>query len=412
MISKEWWRLSLLWLFAHKNKGSGPSLIGRTLIVAVFALSLGVAALSFTLSLVSGFERTISDQISSFYSPMTFSFHWKDKSDFSKIYAQYAEDVEKMEFLWRGQALVVGPNGGRGAVLESRYRFPEYSGSKENYLPLQIGKALADHLGVVQGDPVHLLMPGLFEKSLKSKVEEITQIGVYEIDSRAIVLNQSKVNESYLTSILGGAAQKKEGDAYAARVFLKKNQIDIRNKDQLESLRLSFQEKWKQLFPEDEKLRVQLWFEQKENLLGSIRMDKTLLMIVLSFLVLVAALNVAAALMVLYLERDREIALVRSIGLAPSQLVFWVLSKGFVLGLVSGVLGISLAYAFSLFLKHSGLIKIPPEVYNINSLPLYFDRGEQFFVFVFALFSAMFVAGVLGRRMSKLSLIESLSHRR
>ena len=132
----------------------------------------------------------------------------------------------------------------------------------------------------------------------------------------------------------------------------------------------------------------------------------------MSLIVLVAALNVAAALIVLYFERDRQIATFRALGLGPRDLRWWVMSQGFILGVVASLIGLLASFALGQAFMHWVKIPVPEEIYNLDHLPLLFDWTEQLWVFFFGTFTACCFAFLVGLSLAKTPIEESLGHRR
>jgi lipoprotein-releasing system permease protein len=207
--------------------------------------------------------------------------------------------------------------------------------------------------------------------------------------------------------------KRRPGDAHALRIFLDreggKNPSDP-----------AFVQSWSSRFREaleksrfDEKEPVlKTWFEQKKNLFSSIELDKNVLTLVLSLLTLVAALNIAATLVVLFLERDREIATLQALGLSTPKLVQWICVQGLFLGILSAGLGLLFARLFGWILQRLPISKLPSDIYNISSLPLYFAPEEQFWIFFFGVGAAVLVSLFLGFALSKQKPAVVLGHRR
>ncbi|MEO5667058.1 MAG: FtsX-like permease family protein [Bdellovibrionota bacterium] len=133
---------------------------------------------------------------------------------------------------------------------------------------------------------------------------------------------------------------------------------------------------------------------------------------ILGLLCLVAGLNVAAALVVLFLERDREIAVLRAVGLSRSQLLGWILIQGTLMGVVSAAVGIALSHVFGVILQHLPIAELPGQVYNLTHIPLKFVFREQLAVSVFGVMAAWLLSLLIGISLVKGSFLDTLRHRK
>lgn len=419
-LPKQWWSLTWSWLFKAKSiansNGDGKIIRGHSIFAAILALSLGVGALSLTLAVVSGFEQSLGRKMERYLGTYLVNIGWQDSESFDRFSEQLGDEYEKVESIWRGQALLVGKKGGRGVVFESRRTIFDKATERKSvedetsFIHISLGSALAEYLGVEEGDIIRALLPGITKKGLKAKISNIKNLGVYEIDSRSMIIDENSLVKFFNDHNID-ALKKRPGDAYSLRAYLNPKIYDGVGDDTLFSNQNILQEKAEIFFPEANP-QVLTWKTQHQNRLTTIEHDKSILSIILSILVVVAALNVAAALLVIYFERDREIILIRAIGMTPGQLKQWILLMGIFLGVVSSTLGIIGAVFSSWVLQKTQLIEIPEEIYNLSTLPIYFKPSEQIMVYLFGLFSSCLVAYFLGRKISKMPMVEVLGHRR
>ncbi len=423
----EWWKLSALWLLNLKNRTprARRALVGHSVRIALLGLGCGLAALSLTLAIVSGFEWTLSSYAAETGGDVLHQNPWSNFEGLKKRARLAPRDgLKGIEVFWAAPALIVGPEGGRGVTLEAGRRFdsveafleapvdlPAASSPESSRLPVELGRALADSLKAQTGSRLRILVPGVMRGSLEAEVVQIRDLGIYELESRWV-----KADEAALRARLKQrdpqAFESRPGDAHGLRYFLEDRFHEPHSKDLLDDWRDRYKVALEAA--EDPELAdpyLRTWIEQRQYLLGSIGLDKLVLTVILGLLCLVAGLNVAAALVVLFLERDREIAVLRAVGLSRSQLLSWILIQGTLMGLVASLGGLVLGRVFGEILQSLPIAQLPSQVYNLSVLPLKYVFREQVWVFVYGVAAAWMLSLILGRSLVKGSFLDTLRHR-
>jgi len=428
LLPREWWKLSALWLLNLKNRtpSSRRALVGQSVRIALIGLSCGLAALSLTLAIVSGFEWKLSEYVATTGGDLLHQNSWMHY-DGLKARAALAptEGVEGVEIFWASPALVVGPEGGRGVTIEAGRRFnsvadflastADVASPDSGELPVlevEVGKALADSIKAEVGSQIRILVPGVMRASIQGKVTSLRHIGIHDIESRWL-----KIDDRQLRTLLQAkdpqAFESRPGDAHGIRYFLEESYHHPNTPEKLKRWQDSYRERLDAAAdPGLHEPLLRSWLEQRQNLFGAIGLDKMVLTVVLGLLCLVAGLNVAAALVVLFLERDREIAVLRAVGLSRGQLLGWILIQGTLMGLVSALAAVVLARVFGFILQRLPIAELPSEVYNLSHLPLKFVGSEQLAVFAFGVLAAWLFSLVLGISLVKGSFLDTLRHRK
>jgi lipoprotein-releasing system permease protein len=425
ILPREWWKLSALWLLNLKGRTprARRALVGHSVRVALLGLSCGLAALSLTLAIVSGFEWTLSSYAASTSGDVFHQNSWSSFQDLKKRVEQApSEGVRGLEVFWAAPALIVGPEGGRGVTLEAGRRFDtvdeflalewdDAPAPDEEILKVELGKALAETLKAELGSKIRILVPGVMRGSLEAEVAVIRSLGIYELDSRWLKVEEGPLR-AQLRARDPNAFAARPGDAHGIRYFLDEIYHRPDSKERLERWRDAYAANLEA--SPDENLHdpfLRTWIEQRQYLLGSIGLDKLVLTIILGLLCLVAGLNVAAALVVLFLERDREIAVLRAVGLSRGQLLSWILIQGTLMGGVASVGGLALGRLFGWILQSLPIAQLPSQVYNLSEIPLKYVLFEQAAVFVFGVMAAWSLSLALGWSLVKGSFLDTLRHR-
>ncbi len=421
--------LGLKWLLGlgARSPEAKRGLLRGSLWIAVLSLSLSLAALGLTRSLVSGFEATLARALGNTQGEVLHHFgRWVTEAEEIQILESLEPGPNFSEFFWTTQGLIVGKTVGRGVLIEGRHsrnsegkiissHLFKNEPSPEGSTPRAIlGKALADVLGVKPGDEVRILLPGILKSSIPFRVFETHQPGLYELESRFVVLDNPSLMD-WLKQKSPESLNELIGDSHGFRLFFDESFKGLEGEEKLDA----WAEGWKfkvanadSALPADLSTRIQTWRDMKSTLFKGIGYNKIELSLVLGFLSLVAALNIAATLIVLFLERDREIALLHAIGFGPRALWAWVLLLGSLLGAVSTVFGILLTPILGFLLSRLPFLKIPQEIYNIDHLPIRLNLPDFIFLSAWGLGVSILVAATLGYKLSRMSFSTVIGNRR
>ncbi|HUU29219.1 MAG TPA: lipoprotein-releasing ABC transporter permease subunit [archaeon] len=135
------------------------------------------------------------------------------------------------------------------------------------------------------------------------------------------------------------------------------------------------------------------WITYNKNLFEALKLEKAVMFVILTLIILVAAFNIVSTLTMLIMDKTREIGILRSMGLT-SRAVGWIfISNGLVIGALGTVLGAAAGYVISLLLNKYQLISIPGDVYFISSFPVNM-QVEDFILVTVASMLISFVATI------------------
>ncbi len=227
--------------------------------------------------------------------------------------------------------------------------------AQEKVLPgIVLGRELATILRVVVGDRVNVISPqgaelgpaGLIPKSRAFRVAGIFYSGMYEYDAK-------------FAYILLGEAQKLFGTDGPSGIELKVLDVDdARRIASSVSRELGG-------YP----YRARDWGEIHRNIFSALRLEKLVMGIILSIIIVVAAGLIVATVIMLVLEKRKEIAVLKALGVSDGGIVKIFLAEGLQIGVAGGLLGLFSGLAWCLFIEKVG-IKLDPSVYYIPALPV------------------------------------------
>ena len=231
-------------------------------------------------------------------------------------------------------------------------------GSEERTVTLSsiiIGKELAKQLGVTLGDPVNVVSPlnttpgplGMVPKVRRFVVAALLDTGMYEYDN-ALVLMALKDAQSFFE--LGdrvNGVELRVSDVYASQTIAR----------QLEaSLGLPY--------------KARDWTEINRNLFAALALEKIVYFIVLLLIVLVAAFNIIATLIMVVMEKRKDIAVLKSMGATSRAIARIFVYKGLIIGVVGTLLGTLFGYLGCWLLDRYHFIELPKDVFYVSTVPV------------------------------------------
>jgi lipoprotein-releasing system permease protein len=130
--------------------------------------------------------------------------------------------------------------------------------------------------------------------------------------------------------------------------------------------------------------RVTNWIDLNRNLFSWMRIEKAVMFTILVLIVLVAAVNIVSSLVMLVLEKRRDIGVLRTMGVTPLGVLRIFLVQGTLVGLVGTSLGLVAGFGVSYVLGRYKLLHLPGEIYFIDTLPVKIEWADLLLVAVAA----------------------------
>ncbi|MCY1021872.1 ABC transporter permease [Pyxidicoccus sp. MSG2] len=249
------------------------------------------------------------------------------------------------------------PAGGSGTEAGAEDDIIRRSGkpTKPAVLPgIIVGRELAASLRVVVGDRVNVVSPlgtelgpsGPIPKSRAFRVAGIFYSGMYEYDSKFVYILLKEAQNFFEVSGASG--------------------IELKVADIDDARRIAGQVvKVLGGYP----YRARDWGEMNKNLFSALRLEKLVMGIILSIIIVVAAGLIVATVIMLVLEKRKEISVLKALGVSDGGIVKIFLAEGLQIGVAGGLLGLFSGLAWCVFIEKVG-IKLDPEVYYIPALPV------------------------------------------
>lgn len=360
----------------YSRAGRGNQFIAFMGISSMLGVALGVTALITVISVMNGYETELRQRILGVVSHVTLfgtqgGLHeWSDR----RVQISGLDEVNGVAPFIELQGML-SANGRNSAVmargvepnLESEVSdFPRYlqSGTlgqlQGGGFSVVLGRELAAQLGVGVGDKVTLLLPQL----------SVTPIGAMPRLKRFTVVDTFH-------------AGMHEYDSTIALIHIDDAALLVRAGESVQGLRVRVDEPLRapvvtyEIASRNPDLVVTDWTRQHRNFFQAVRTEKTMMFLILSLIVAVAAFNIVSALVMLVTEKQGDIAILRTMGARRRGIIALFMAQGMTIGLVGTLLGVAggLALATNLDLVVPwiealiGIDVFPADIYYIADLP-------------------------------------------
>ena len=350
-------------------------------VISVLGVMIGVMTLNVVMAVMTGFEETLRDRLLGINAHVALVKSGDQLRDYEKLLEQVRKTkgvVAASPSIYGQVMLTSGPRVS-GVVVRGvdpdkvnqvvdieRYIKEGSLQSLKQQQPLQIqgrtillpgviiGIRLANQLGVFLGSPIQVVSPlgsptaiGVIPKVRRFVVVGIFDSGMSEIDSTLVYMNLGDAQKFFE---LGNAVTNIEirvQDVYRAQSVAQ----DIQR--QLGFPYLT--EDWSRLWP---------------NLFSALRLEKTVYFLVLLLMVLIGAFNIISTLIMVVMEKRKDIAILQSMGASRDSIRRIFLIKGCVIGVVGTLLGVFLGLAICMLIQKYRFIELPKDVFLISTVPV------------------------------------------
>jgi len=380
--------MGYVWIIASRYLRSKRRLNFITLVslLAIGGVFVGTAALTIVLSVMNGFEDQVQRRIAGTNAHIAvLAADDKPMAEDPRLVASIQRTLPGSAiapFVY-GKVMVASRHGIDGMVLkgvvpdaEARvtdilaHLTPTRGAFDGGDLPgIALGRELASRLRVAPGDVILISLPteepggvlGGVPHTARLRVSSIFESGLYEYDSSfGVVLAPTAAAFFRLGDAVTGY-QLRIPDMFRAA-------DDARALDQA-------------LGPA---YRVTNWIDLNRNLFAWMRIEKAVMFTILILIVIVAAVNIVSSLVMLVLEKRRDIGVLRTMGVTPRGILQIFLLQGTLVGLCGTALGLATGVAVSYALGRWKLLRLPGEIYFIDTLPVKMEWTDFAFVAIAA----------------------------
>lgn len=250
-----------------------------------------------------------------------------------------------------------------------------------------LGSELFERLGTRLGDKVALISP-LDGRVMDFRVGGVFNTGRYDYDIGMVLLNLVSTRKLFdLPEAIVSGIGVKIDNAYSAG-----------------KLKQAILRKLKFAYP------VRTWMDMDRSLFASLKLEKTAMFIILTMIVVVAALNIASSLIMMVMEKTRDIGILKAIGADNSGIKLIFTIEGMFIGVIGTVLGAAGGFFICYLLKNYEIIKLPPDVYYIDRLPVKVNVFDSALIIVAALIICLAATLYPSRQAARLNPADALRY--
>ncbi len=230
-----------------------------------------------------------------------------------------------------------------------------------------LGRELLRTLGAFVGDEIEMVSPvsevgplGMIPKMKRFRIGGYFKVGMYEYDSGLAFINIKDAQEflGYGSSVTG--VEVRVNEIYNAKQIAERVEgiLNVGDTDSLNAMLPTM------------KYYAWDWIRMNRNLFAALKLEKIVMFIILTLVILVASFNIVSNLIMIVMEKAREIAILKAVGATPRGIMSIFMIHGTIIGFIGTIIGIIGGYAVCHLLKTYQFISLPPDIYYLSYLPV------------------------------------------
>jgi lipoprotein-releasing system permease protein len=401
--------IAIRYLLARRRQ----AFISLISLISTIGVAVGVCALIIALALMTGLQGELRDRI---VGSAAHVYVWKIGQGGIQDYRAEAARLRGLEHVAGAAPAILGKALISSASAEAFINFKgidpalegtvtelgramrsggleELEGRDEGLDGIVIGTDLATQLGAFTGDTVTLLTPtgtltpmGMLPRQRRFVIVGTFNLGLYEFDS----------TYGFVTLEVARRFLGKEGVD-----FLQLRVDDIYRAPEIaETIGSRLGSEY----------LTQDWADMNRSLFSALWIEKMAISITIGLIVMVAALNIIASLILLVMEKSRDIAILKTMGAGARSVMGIFMLQGLIIGLVGTLVGAAAGYGLCAVLDRYQLIRIPVDVYQISHVPFTIDASDFGLVIVAAIVICFLATIYPSRQASRLDPAQALRY--
>ncbi len=389
---------------------------GFVSVIALFSflgITLGVATLIIVLSVMNGFRRELLDKIVGINGHIFVSATDRPLTDYGEVADRLAKvyGIRRAIPLVEGQAFASSPSGGSGVLVrgvraEDIGKIPAISanvrqGSIEGFDAsggVALGRRLAENLGLQAGDSITLITPrgaqtpfGTTPRVKTYPVAAVFEIGMSEFDATFV----------YMPITEAQAFFNRDGDVNVIEIFLD-------DADRVDEARSSIEQ------AAERPIVMSDWRERNRTFFSALQVERNVMFLILTLIVLVAALNIVSGLIMLVKDKSSDIAILRTMGATRGAIMRVFLVTGASIGVIGTLAGFGLGLLVTKNLQVIQRVLFPgawdPTVRFLAEIPAEINPSEVVQVVAIALTLSFLATIFPSWRAARLDPVQALRY--
>ena len=384
--------------------------------LSIAGVTVGVMALIVVIAVMAGFESDLKQRIMGIRPHLVISKKAGAFDDYQRIMNEVRAfpEIETVSAFIATQVVLRTDNRVAGAIMKGIQASAAASGisgvdtalltapsanpargSTGRRLPgIILGKELAASLGVIRGDTIYIISPrgmlspvGHIPAMVRFQVADLFESGMYEFDGSLCFVN------------LIQAQRMLKMPASVSGI-----EIRLKQMDQSRKLASALQARI------GDNYSVRDWKQLNRNLFSALKLEKTVMFIILALIVLVAAFNIAGSLVMMVMEKRKDIAILKAMGATSRSISRIFVIKGLTIGLTGIALGTTAGVILCTMLERYAFIHLPADVYYITALPVNLKLVDVLTIAISALLICLAATIYPARQAAAVNPVEAIRH--
>ena len=389
-------------------------------VISVLGVMIGVMTLNVVMAVMTGFEETLRDRLLGINAHIALLKSGDQLSEYEELVQQVVkqEGVVAASPAIYGQVMLTSGSRVSGVVVRGvdpdrvnavvdlqRYMKQGSIAGLKQQNPVQVqdrtimlpgvimGERLAAQLGVFVGSPIQVVSPlgsptaiGVIPKVRRFVITGLLNTGMSEIDSTLVFMGLADAQKFFE---LGNAVSNIE-----IRVYNVNQSREIADRIQLQLGFPYLTEDWTRLWP---------------NLFSALQLEKTVYFLVLLLMVLIGAFNIISTLVMVVMEKRKDIAILMSMGATRASIRKIFLLKGFIIGIVGTTLGLLLGLLVCTLIAQYRF-ELPKDVFLISTVPVRIYLSNFMIVTVASFIVCLLASIYPARQAAKLDPVEIIRY--
>ena len=408
MISQLEKEITLRFLKARKKDG----FLNIISVFSFIGIGLGVAVLIIVMSVMNGFRTELINKIVGFNAHITIK-PYENKININDIDQKLNSISKDLILSNSGEAIIMNDNSSKGIILRgyTSQDFPKleiiknknFIGDRNNmtHNHISIGKELSFILDVKIGDKITIISTsgvqtiiGSLPKQKTFIIKSFFESGLVDFDN-----NVAFINLETLEKFLDLENKNRNLEVY------------LKNPQNIENQKVMIQK----IFPNE---FIYSWADMNRSLFSALKVERNVMFIILSLIIIVAAFNIISGLTILVKNKTREIAILKSIGVLNKSIVKIFFLIGVTIGTSATIFGIILGITFSMYVENlrqffSKIFDItlfPEEIYFLSTMPSEIDPVSITIISICSILITVIVSIFPALKAAKLDPIKALKY--
>ncbi len=386
-------------------------------VISVFSftgIALGVAILIIVMSVMNGFRTDLINKILGFNPHIIVKpYEIKIKKENVNRLDDLKENISRTAFTFTGQGILINKENTTGILVRSyleddihkidliKNGIIDGSLSAFRKNSISIGKELSISLNLMVGDEITLMSTsnlqtpfGSLPMQEKFIISSVFSTGLAEFDQNVIFMPFENASSLFEFS-------ERDIDL---EIFLNKP-------DKAQLFKAKIQKKFSDHY-------VYTWADLNKSFFGALKVERNVMFIILTLIIIVAAFNIISGLTILVKNKTKEIAILRTIGVSKNSVAKIFFLTGFTIGLLATITGVAIGVLFSYYIEEIRVFittvfnirLFPEEIYFLSKMPSEINLGYIFIISFFSLMITFFATIFPSMSAAKLDPIKALKY--